>query len=166
MTGLYQIELNPELIPPDLLPEVIGLLEDVQAMLLDVAATYLQQAQERNFEDAGGTFGAPWAPLSPRTIREKERRGYPAQPLVRTGRLASEIGQTVVADGDSVTVGINLDETPYAAYLHEGAESRNLPPRILVAITPEMNDELQKRLDDWAQETLGLEPGALTFEET
>lgn len=163
MSASYVVQINPDLVPAELVPEIMGLLEDVDPILLDVVDTFLYQKDEENFMDQGETFGEPWAALSPRTVKEKARLGFPEQPEVRHGHLASALGEDVVINENSISVGIDTSAIPYAAAQNFGNPAKNLPPRILIGFTPDMATELQERLDNWAEQTLGLPPGALTF---
>lgn len=144
-TVIFSITVRPELIPDgDIAPlmEALGHLEPV----LDAFATVQQEYQIRNFEDQGQTFGFPWAELAPATVQEKERLGYPEQPLVRVGRIASEIGSTIVLTEDQVTVGIDTDAAPEARYHQYGL---GVPQRILVAVVDKEVDEMLQILRNY-----------------
>ena len=129
-------------------------IADLEPVLLDQVGTYLHKQEEQNFEDAGQTFDAPWEALRPGTVREKARLGLPQQDLVRTGRLAGALGESVSLTPGSVSVGIDPGAVPYAA-----AQNAR---RLLVSLTPQMVDDIQKRLEEWAQ-SLGIPPGAVQF---
>ncbi|PHK92923.1 hypothetical protein CR162_21365 [Pseudoroseomonas rhizosphaerae] len=64
-----------------------------------------------------------WAPLAPRTVAERTRRGFsPDEPLLRTGALRDSIGFSV--QGDEALVG---STSPLAVH-HEKGTAR-IPPR-------------------------------------
>ena len=48
---------------------------------------YMLDQIKRNFASQGALFGEPWEPLTPMTIEMKRQEGFPATPLVRTGRM-------------------------------------------------------------------------------
>lgn len=79
----------------------------------------------RNFDRAGGLQGG-WAPLHPRTVREKARIGKERM-LVRSGALRASF--LPFHSRENAGVGSPLE---YAKPLHEGAPSRNLPARELL----------------------------------
>src|SRR3954452_18103728 len=39
------------------------------------------------FTTRGAVIGKPWKRLSPYTVAQKDRSGYPSDPLVRTGKM-------------------------------------------------------------------------------
>jgi len=51
----------------------------------------LMELEEQIFATQGSVIGRPWVPLSPKTIRQKQRKGFPLEPLVRTGRLRASL---------------------------------------------------------------------------
>lgn len=76
----------------------------------------------RNFDRAGGLQGG-WAPLHPRTVREKARIGKERM-LVRTGALRASF--LPFHSRENAGVGSELE---YSKYHQDGAPSRNLPQR-------------------------------------
>lgn len=76
----------------------------------------------RNFDQQNSQFGG-WAPLSPRTVREKARIGK-EQMLVRTGHLR----QGFVPFHSNDNAGVR-NAVEYAAAHQHGVPSRNLPAR-------------------------------------
>lgn len=84
-----------------------------------------------NFESEGRKTGQAWAPLSPRTIMRRRKRGGGAKILQDIGRLKMSFTKAPNPDvkingrGVSVTVGT---ETQYAIY-HESSEPRRRLPR-------------------------------------
>ena len=68
------------------------------------------------FDSEGMSLGAAWPPLAPRTLREKLRLGYPAQPLVRTGLLRSGWEASLTGPGQ----GTLRSAAPYARAHEEG----------------------------------------------
>ncbi len=68
------------------------------------------------FDTQGGAVGTAWPPLSARTLRTKQRLGYSAQPLVRTGALRDGWDVQIEALGS----GVLASATPYARMHQEG----------------------------------------------
>lgn len=80
----------------------------------------------------GARWREPWPPLAASTLREKARLGYPADPLIRTGRLARSLTVRPLAvetiTPSRVIAGTNVDYAPHHQY---GAPRANLPRRAL-----------------------------------
>lgn len=77
----------------------------------------------RNFDRQGG-IGVPWAPLHPKTVRQKQKIGK-EQPLVRTGQLRANFTQGY--SRDNAFVGNKIS---YSKFHHEGTS--RLPQRELL----------------------------------
>ncbi|MGI4790413.1 MAG: hypothetical protein ACRYFS_16365 [Janthinobacterium lividum] len=153
---------------PALLPEgdLSGILEalseaGLQGVLAE-EADVMKEWQRSNFASEGATFGQPWAPLSPRTIAEKERLGFTASSLIREGHLQADIGQTSEYYGTAVTTGIDTAEVPYGPYQQETVG--NKPGRILIAVVAGEAQEMETRLQAYLDATLG--PAAAAFQIT
>ena len=145
-TIIFTIIAHPELVPDDDLVPLIEALSNLSPILDDIGLR-MAQYQEHNLDDQGATFGEPWDPLKPRTLAEKRRLGYPEQTMVRTGRLASELGSTMILTPDSVTTGINLDEVPYAAFQNRW--------RVLVSVTDAEMEEFYQMLRAYIAKVTG-----------
>jgi hypothetical protein len=80
---------------------------------LQRALEALRDSVREAFDSEGAAVGASWPPLNSRTLREKRRLGYPAQPLVRTGLLRD--GWEVRLEGaGSARSGVLASLAPYA----------------------------------------------------
>ena len=157
----FVVELYPGYLPPMEAPALLEKLSSFEPVLLDMVGTELQQYQYNIWDSEGASVGMPWPALAESTLREKRRLGYPDQTLVRKGRLASEIGQTIVVTGDTVAVGINSDEVRYAAFHDDPGPGSHVPQRVLVAI---LDDEIEKLLgivQTYLCELTGLSAGIL-----
>ncbi|BDI29402.1 hypothetical protein CCAX7_14530 [Capsulimonas corticalis] len=150
-TVIFSIVVHPELIPDG---DVEPLMEALAHLgpVLDDWGLVMARYQQKNFDDKGATFGYPWEELAVDTVTQKQRLGYPDQDLVRKGRIASEIGETILLTPDSVTTGINIDEAP-EAYFHQFG--RGVPQRILVALVDAEIDEMYEILRRYIAEATG-----------
>ena len=90
-----------------------------------------------------------WPPLAPSTLAEKRRKGYPATPLIRTGRLFQAATQPG-APGNifnvgpfSVEFGVSAS-VEYATYLYFG--TFRIPARPWDDIPEEALADLDRRL--------------------
>lgn len=116
-------------------------------------ADILRADVQRQFSEGGSPI--PWRPLSPRTIAQKQRAGYPRLTrkgtpplsmiqrggfgpqniLMRTGALLSswtrwdDPSHVQEVTSDSVMIGTMI---PYAGAHQEGVPDRNLPKRPIV----------------------------------
>lgn len=54
--------------------------------LMERIQPILEEEIRETFDTERDPSGSPWASLSPFTLRQKQRLGYPSQKLVRTGR--------------------------------------------------------------------------------
>lgn len=133
----------------------------------------------RNMIQGGGFFGAgsKWPPLAASTIKDKQRKGFGAMPIMwRTGRLAESLsdkgaeGNVFQAGADYVVVGSSLFYAPYhqsgsrkqklrttvtkvKGGYQLGAESvAMLPKRQLVGISWTRRSLIVRRLNVFVQE--------------
>lgn len=160
------LEIDPD---ADLSDAVLGLILERLAHLqpvLDQVADVMARYQKQNFADRGQTFGAPWADNAASTKRQKAREGYPDRTLVRTGNLENEVGQMWVFGEDSISVGIDLDQVPEAAFAQpESLGGRNkggrTPARVLVSVVQEEIEEVQRVVQTLLDEIPGVPLGAV-----
>lgn len=99
------------------------------------------------FRTRGATFGTPWKPLAPSTVKEKKRKGYPRQPLVRTGAmkrgLVSRPLNVERYQGQMATFGTN---SKIALFQHGGTKRngrKHIPARPIMKMTPKLRREIK-----------------------
>lgn len=156
----YQIVVNPEMIPPEKLPALLDRLADLQPLLFEIGGL-LSRDQYSNLDAGGGRYGE-WPELAESTIRQKTRQGYPLNPLIRTGNLAAHLGTVIAMNNNAVTVGMPIEEVPYAVYHEYGGANDRPPQRVIVAVSAEEEDEFFQIIADFIGEVQGLPPGAVT----
>lgn len=106
---------------------------DPVAILDEASALILSRIRIR-FRAEVDPEGQQWAPLSPKTITERLRKGFGASPILyRTGRLFNSI--QLARDGEFSRV-IKTD-VEYASYLQSGSE--NMPARPFLGVS---NDDV------------------------
>jgi phage gpG-like protein len=124
--------------------------------------SYLSRKVRRQFATRGAEFGTPWAPLKPATRKQKQRLGYPRNPLVRTRELKDSFtGRPMNIErysAQSATWGSGLAK---AGWQHRGTRVRNvafwgrpagtriIPPRPILVVTPQMQDEMGEIVNDY-----------------
>lgn len=96
-------------------------------------AGHLADSVADSFDRERAPDDAPWKPLKPKTVRDRERRGYGAGPfLERSGDRA----RSILADHDETgaVAGTNLI---YVATHHFGDERHKIPARPFLGVTDE-----------------------------
>lgn len=118
----------------------------------------LARAERRQFKSEGNYGSAGWAPLAPRTVRERQRLGYGGEHpiLVRTGDLR-----------DSLTVrpfGVDVVETQFAVFgsgvdygLFHQQGGDNLPQRRPIELPETLRRRWVKILQRWIMTGKALE---------
>jgi len=116
----------------------------------------LMELEAQIFATQGGIIGKTWAPLSPKTVRQKQRKGFPLEPLVRTGRLrasltdesSSEMILEIEPLGLTFGSARETDRGDWflAPIHHFGAPRRNIPAR---ALMPENQFLVQRFRERW-----------------
>lgn len=140
------------------LDSAFGLLEALErhlaapGELLAPAVPVVAGAIERNFEQEGRP--RPWAPLSPRYARWKERFAPGRGILELTGRLRRSIvarveGEVLVASTD----------VPYAAAHQFGVPHRRLPARSFLVLTSDDVHTVAATIVNSLLRTLSSAPG-------
>jgi len=119
----------------------------------------LMELEAQIFATQGSVIGRPWAPLSQKTIRQKQRKNLPLQPLVRTGRLRAsltdESSNEMVLDIDNfgLTFGsarlVDRGDWFLAPIHHFGAPRRNIPARALMPDSQQLAERFRDRWQDY-----------------
>jgi len=135
----------------DTLSERILNLEPVWRQI----AKDLMELETQIFATQGAVIGKPWAPLSQKTIRQKQRKGFPLEPLVRTGRLRAsltdESSNEMILDIDNLglTFGsarlVDRGDWFLAPIHHYGAPKRNIPARALMPENQFLTERFRER---------------------
>ncbi len=160
-TTIFSIQVDPNLIPDGELAPLLEALQDFEPVLEDFGRT-LAAGEQQGFSSQGAFYGDEWAGLAPSTVKERFRQGYgPNAPLVRTGKLADSIGQTINLTPDSVQVGVDTADVPYANYLQGG--TARMPARVLVAVTDDMIDEMTQTLREFLANATGGDLEGITI---
>lgn len=94
-------DLNPILRP---LTRLGGKLSN-PTVFLQSTGDYLLKRTEQGFRSETDPYGKKWAPLSPATIAEKERLGYPRKILTRKGDMRQSPTATIQGKSVKITIG-------------------------------------------------------------
>lgn len=115
------VDLNPTL---KQFKKLGGKLTNPQP-LLDEVGQYLVSTIDSGFRKEVDPYKKKWQPLSPATISEKERKGYPLKILTRTGTMRSSVRYVVKNRSVQIVV-----DTKYATFHQTG--TRKMPKRQIV----------------------------------
>jgi phage gpG-like protein len=125
--------------------------------LLDQIGDFIFSIIQESFAEGKQPSGAKWEALAASTIRLKIRSGFPAQPLVRTGRLKN--GVMVQLEDKQVSISFSLELQRIAQYHQQG--TKNAPARPLItALSPEDSLELTRLI------TAHIERGVIGLSKT
>ena len=98
--------------------------------------TMLLKTFKDNFATDGGMLGKPWKPLAGTTLTQKARLGYPADILVRTGKMRDSFRST------PNNTYVEMDNpSPYFVYHQSNQPRTKLPRRIMMHL-----DEKRKQM--------------------
>jgi phage gpG-like protein len=118
----------------------------------------MAELQEDWWATAGG---GTWPPLSPRTIEEKERLGFPLDILVRTGRLMAAATENPLRKSRDAYAEFFPEEVywtlevEYAPFHQLGGEI--IPQRELFDDTPDAHRAIADTVDEWIEENFSGE---------
>ena len=136
------------------LPKLTQALTDFSPVLISIGKV-VSKYEQLNFDSQGSVFNSPWHPLSPNTIKQKERLGF-TQDLVRTGKLRDSL-QDLMFTPTSVSIPNKID---YANYINLGTSK--MPARILVGVSRDEVEEIKQLIQEYLTEH-GWTPGSFTI---
>ncbi len=135
--------------------QLVRRLMDVDLSMKDFTPEFrqvgslLKKTFRDNFNTAGNDLGAAWQPLSPRTIREKIRQGWPLDILIRTNRMKNSFRDRVS------NLFVVVDNTaPYFPYHQSNKPRRKLPRRIMMRIDNRRRNQIVKIFQSGVQRKL------------
>lgn len=111
------------------------------------SADYLKGVFSRDvFDTQGGAIGERWQRLSPYTVAQKARRGYPLTPLVGTGRMQNSF-QTVVSSSQAVI----YNTSEYFKYHQSKLPRTKLPRRIVMKLADQQKETIVRYFQEHLQ---------------
>jgi phage gpG-like protein len=120
--------------------KLIGLRDDLRDLRrpFSDSADYLKGVFSRDvFQTQGAAIGETWKRLSPYTVAQKARQGYPATPLVGSGRMQKSF-QTIVSSDQAVI----YNDAAYFKYHQSRAPRSHLPRRVMMKIYHRQREEV------------------------
>lgn len=111
-------------------------LEGVENKLKDPKPAFKQSAekligvfQKEVFDTQGAVINERWARLSPYTVAQKARQGYPLDPLIRTGRMRRSFESLVESDRAVI-----YNTAEYFKYHQSNQPRQKLPRRVMMKL--------------------------------
>lgn len=108
---------------------------------------YMKREFAAQFASNGSRFGTPWAPLRPYTRWWKRTHGYPANTLIRTGRLFRSLTQHRQPRKRMGSMAVYGTKVPYARFHQHG--TRYMVSRKIINMTPELSREIADVVRDY-----------------
>lgn len=132
--------------------KLIGLstnLKDLHRPFSD-SADYLKGVFSRDvFETQGAVIGERWKRLSPYTVSQKAKRGYPSTPLVGSGAMQNSF-YTIVSS-DQAVIG---NSAGYFKFHQSRAPRSQLPRRVMMKIGNNQKTEIVRFFQRYIHESL------------
>lgn len=105
----------------------------------ETVGTLLVNTFKDTFETQGRNIGESWPPLAESTLKQKMRRGYPSDPLIRTGKMR----EAFVYDAWSFEV-IVTNPVSYFVYHQSKAPRKKIPRRVMMKIDQKRKEMIPK----------------------
>jgi len=138
---------------PELSRRLIGLDGDLKDLRYPFrqSADYLRGVFSRDvFQTQGRAIGEQWKRLSPYTVAQKARRGYPSTPLIGSGAMQNSF-QTLVSSDQAVVYNT-------AAYFkfHQSRKGPRvrLPRRVMMKLADRQKESIMRFFQEHLQASL------------
>lgn len=121
---------------------LIGLGQGVSDMStpFNETASFLQGLFSKEvFTSQGAVLGEQWKRLSPYTIAQKARRGYPSDPLIGSGRM-----QNSFQSSSTATEAVIWNTSPYFKYHQSKLPRVHLPRRVMMKLGEQQKQQIVK----------------------
>jgi phage gpG-like protein len=132
--------------------KLVGLrsdLKDYQRPFSD-AAFYLKSVFSRDvFETQGAAIGEKWKRLSPVTVAQKARRGYPSTPLVGSGAMQNSFA-TIVSSDQAVI----YNTAAYFKYHQSRAPRTRIPRRVMMKLANRQKEEIVRFFQQYIRDSM------------
>jgi phage gpG-like protein len=126
-----------------------GALSDYRRPFSD-SASYLKTTFSRDvFDTQGAAIGERWTRLSPYTVAQKARRGYPSTPLIGTGSMRNSF-QTIVSSDQAVV----YNTAAYFKFHQSKAPRKHLPRRVMMKLADRQKETIVRLFQEHIQASL------------
>ena len=112
-----------------------GLRDDIknlQAPFSESAKKLIKVFSQDSFSTQGQVINERWARLSPYTVAQKARNGYPPDPLIRTGAMKKSFRSVVQTDSATI-----YNTAEYFKYHQSNQPRKKIPRRVMMKLAEE-----------------------------
>lgn len=118
-------------------------LKDFKKPLTRIAKSLVKSFGGEVFDTQGAVIGERWKRLSPYTVAQKARLGFPADTLVRTGAMKK--GFKSVVTSDQAVIGNTQD---YFRYHQSNKPRSHIPRRVMMKLNENMKEMIVKEFQN------------------
>lgn len=118
-------------------------LKNFTKPLTKIAQSLVKSFGGEVFDTQGAVIGEKWKRLSPYTVAQKARQGFPPDPLVRTG--AMKRGFKAIVTSEQVVIGNTQD---YFKYHQSNKPRSKIPRRRMMKLNEQMKQMIVKEFQD------------------
>ncbi len=129
--------------------KLIGLSSDLKDLRepFQSSADYLRTVFSKDvFDTQGGAIGEQWKRLSPYTVSQKARRGYPDTPLIGSGRMRESF-KTIVSSDQAVI----YNDAQYFKYHQSKAPRTKIPRRVMMKLHDPQKQEIVRFFQEYSR---------------
>ena len=101
------------------------------------------------FATHGAAIGEKWKRLSPYTVSQKARKGYPSDPLIATGQMQRSF-QSVVSTDQAVV----FNTSEYFKYHQSNLPRERIPRRVMMKLAERQREEIVKIFHQFIRQAL------------
>jgi phage gpG-like protein len=113
------------------------------------ADTLIRTFSRDVFSTQGAAIGEKWKRLSPYTVAQKARQGYPSDTLIRTGKMRRSFTSIVASDQAVV-----YNTAPYFKYHQSNKPRTKIPRRVMMKLGEIQRQQVVKIFQRYLQEQL------------
>lgn len=114
------------------------------------SADYLKGVFSKDvFSSQGAAIGEQWKPLSPYTVAQKARRGFPSTPLIGTGAMQHAF-QSIVSSDQAVI----YNTADYFKYHQSNKPRRTIPRRVMMKLANAQKEQIVKYFQQYIRLTM------------
>ena len=101
------------------------------------------------FSTHGAAIGEKWKRLSPYTVSQKARKGYPSDPLIATGQMQRSF-QSIVSTDQAVI----FNTSDYFKYHQSNLPRERIPRRVMMKLAERQREEVVKIFHQFIRQAL------------
>jgi phage gpG-like protein len=132
--------------------KLVGLRSDLKDYTrpFSDSAFYLKSVFSRDvFDTQGAAIGERWKRLSPYTVAQKARHGYPSSPLIGSGAMQNSF-KTIVSSDQAVI----YNTAAYFKYHQSKAPRSRIPRRVMMKLASRQKEEVVRVFQQYIRESM------------